>query len=66
MVMWEKLAKYCEETFGIYVDWEERFFVCVECDEPIYEEDWSAGELLELGGCCPICGMSWYGEEEDE
>lgn len=45
---------------------EERFFICPECNEPIYEEDWSTDELMELGGCCPVCGMDWYYVEEEE
>ena len=32
---WEKAAKFCEETFGTFVDWEERFFICPECDDPV-------------------------------
>lgn len=23
---WKETAKYCEKTFGVYVNWEERFF----------------------------------------
>ena len=38
---WEETARYCEETFGVYVDWEERFFHCPECGEPLYEVDWT-------------------------
>jgi predicted RNA-binding Zn-ribbon protein involved in translation (DUF1610 family) len=49
---WEEAAKYCEETFGVYVDWEERFFHCPECGEPILEEDWEDYSW----GMCPICG----------
>lgn len=38
---WEEVAHYCEDTFGVYVDWEERFFDCPECGEPLYECDWT-------------------------
>lgn len=38
---WEKAAKLCEELFGTFIDWEERFFLCPECGEPIYECDFS-------------------------
>lgn len=48
---WEEAAKYCEETYGIFVDWEERFFICPECDEPLYECDWPSEEFIS----CPIC-----------
>ena len=51
MTNWENAAKYCEDTYGIYVDYEERFFICPECDEPIYECDWEDEEFI----LCPIC-----------
>ena len=50
---WEAAAKYCEDTFGVYVDWEERFFHCPECDEPIYECDFDNFTM------CPICEIDW-------
>lgn len=52
---WEQAAKFCEDTFGIYVNWEERFFICPECDEPILEEDWENDDL----SICPICEVMW-------
>lgn len=64
--MWETLARYCQSVYGVSIDWTERYFICVECGEPIYEEDWSSDELLELGGHCPICGADWYENEEEE
>ena len=48
---WEQAAEYCYLTFGIQVDYEERFFMCPECDEPIYEEDWGDCDF----SMCPIC-----------
>ena len=57
--MWENLAKYCQEVYGVFIDWEERFFICPECAEPIYEDDWSVDELMELGGCCPVLPDSY-------
>ena len=63
---WEKCAKYCEETYGIFVDWNERYFICGECAEPIYEEDWEE----HIGWTtCPICNFNYITceyEEEDE
>lgn len=53
--MWEVNAQYVEEVFDAYVDWEERFYECPHCGEPIYECDWTADELIEL---CPICGLN--------
>ena len=29
---WEEAARHCEDVFGVYVDLEERFFICPECD----------------------------------
>lgn len=57
--MWEANAKLVEEVYGGYVDWEERFYLCPECDEPIYECDWSTVELTKH--LCPICEF----EEEE-
>ena len=37
---WETAMTYCVETFGVQADLEDRFFICPECGEPIYEEDW--------------------------
>ena len=46
-----KKRRYCEDVFGTYVDLEERFFICPECDEPIYEEDYEGHDF----SMCPIC-----------
>ena len=53
---WKHAAKYCEEEFGAYVDWEERFFECPECGDPIYECDW---EDHPNWGMCPVCENAW-------
>jgi hypothetical protein len=53
---WLSLAKYCEETLGGEVDYDEEFFICPECGEPIYADDYSDSELVACG-CCPVCGM---------
>lgn len=58
--MWEANAKMVEEVYGGYVDWEERFYNCPECGEPIYECDWSNEELEAF--LCPVC---LFGTEED-
>ena len=57
--MWEANAKMIEEVYGGYVDWDERFYNCPECGEPIYESDWSVNELIKA--ICPVCGFN----EED-
>ena len=58
---WEKNAIYVNDTYGAYVNWEDRFYECPECGEPVYEDDWSERELRQY--FCPICCDN---EEEDE
>ena len=55
MSYWECIARYCQDEYGIFVDWEERFFICPECGEPIYECDWEDEELR----ACPVCEFCW-------
>ena len=52
---WEKCAKYCEKVYGVYVDWEERFFHCPECEDVVYECDWE-GHCFDF---CPICEFAY-------
>lgn len=53
MIMWEENAREVEEVYGGFVDWEERFYECPECGEPIYEDDWTYAELF--SHLCPVC-----------
>lgn len=62
MSRWEKTARQLETIYGIFVDWDERFFECPECGEPIYESDWSDTRSWDW---CPICEFLWF-EEVDE
>ncbi len=57
--MWEKVAKLVQKDYGTYVDWEERFFQCPECGEPIYECDWSDADFAD-NQICPICEFEDY------
>ena len=50
---WKENAKIVEQVYGGFVNWEERFYICPNCDEPIYECDWESWELREF--VCPIC-----------
>lgn len=50
---WKENAKIVEQVYGGFVDWEEHFYICPNCDEPIYECDWEIWELREF--ICPIC-----------
>ena len=57
MKAWYDIARECSEDYGSQVDYEEGFFVCPECGEPIYECDWSESELRNEDGeyICPVC-----------
>ena len=54
---WNKIAHYVDETYNAYIDWEEEFFECPVCGEPLYSIDWEPSELLtDVGNfVCPIC-----------
>ena len=60
---WNELAQHAEENFGVEVDYNEEYFICPECGEPIYADDW-AQEILMEGPYCPICGFVIVEEEE--
>lgn len=51
--MWKYNVKTIEKVYGSYVNWEERFYICPECGEPVYEEDWDDEHLKYF--LCPIC-----------
>ena len=59
--MWELNANIVEGAYGGYVNWEERFYICPECGEPIYECDWSDKKLYNM--LCPVC--EYNGDEEE-
>lgn len=63
MNQWEFNANYVHMTFGTQVDWEERFYICPECGEPIYDCDWTAEELKD--NLCPVCGFDDDDDEEE-
>ena len=39
MIEWFEASKIIAEEYGTQVDYEEEFFICPECGEPIYKED---------------------------
>lgn len=53
MNAWEWNANTVREIYGCYVDYEERFYNCPDCGEPVYEEDWLEEVMAEF--ICPIC-----------
>lgn len=61
--MWESNAKYVGRVYGSFVDWDERFYICPECGEPVYECDWDENDLSDA--ICPICGFMEEEGEED-
>lgn len=56
---WRENAKLIEQVFGDFVNWEEEFYICPECGEPIYNDDWSNGYMAQF--VCPVCELT---EEE--
>lgn len=56
---WLINAMYVEKVLGCQVDYQEKFYICPECEEPVYSDDWSNEDLSEE--LCPICG---FGNEE--
>lgn len=63
-MMWEARAKEVEEVYGGFVNWEEAFYICPECEEPVYKCDWDEDELAEF--LCPICEDGYTEEEYDD
>ena len=63
--VWEKVAHLVEANYGGYIDWKERFFLCPECGEPIYECDWADSDFMNSAPMsssngdedfmCPVC-----------
>ena len=47
--IWEQVASKLEREEGAFINWDERFFVCPNCEEIIYEEDMTSD-------ACPVCG----------
>ena len=62
-MVFERIARYCEKTFGVQYDRDEEFFICPECGEPIYKDDWRDSDFLAVGSFskfknkfyCPVC-----------
>ena len=53
---WKRTARKLEDLYGVLVDYDEEFFICPECGEPIYREDWCAEDFKWE---CPICNFVW-------
>lgn len=67
MSIWERVARYCQEVYGAYIDWEEEFYECPECGEPVYKVDYNEmGDYYTIDGEGPICPVCEFLFEEDE
>jgi formylmethanofuran dehydrogenase subunit E len=55
---WDYVADIIDKDYGGYVDYEEKFYICIECGEPIYECDYGR---IDDGMLCPVCEFT----EED-
>lgn len=64
MTQWTKNAEEVEKTYDSFVDWEERFYQCPFCGEPVYECDWSDEELEAF--ICPVCEDDGNEDSESE
>jgi hypothetical protein len=50
---WEYVARYLvEQECGGFVNWTEEYYICPECEEPIYKEDYP---MIDIGMMCPVC-----------
>ena len=54
MFGWLEAGTYCEEVYGMTMNTKEGYFICPECGEPIFEEDWDEHSDWSE---CPICGF---------
>lgn len=53
MFTWEKLATAVEKNgYDTEVNWDEEYFICPYCEEPILECDFPKNKEC----ACPICG----------
>lgn len=66
-INWSTVASCVENVYGGIVDWDEEYFVCPDCGEPIYIDDFSDFEVIPAVQTkinqedneyyiCPICG----------
>ena len=52
---WELAAALAEEQ-GSECNYEEGYFVCPHCNEPIFEGDWTDDQMFKDNSVmCPIC-----------
>lgn len=64
LTQWEKNAYIVITLYDSHVDWEERFYECPFCGEPVYECDWGKKDLSNF--ICPICEERIEDDLEEE
>lgn len=70
MSYWELAAALVEEQ-GSECNYEEGYFICPHCNEPVFEGDWTDDQMFKDNSViCPICnellGDSYMIEEVSE
>lgn len=57
MYNWIQIAHLIEVNYDSLIDWNDRFFYCPECHEPVYEDEWEDFDLIDGNNnfICPIC-----------
>lgn len=51
---WISNAKWIDYECGGYVNYEEKFYICPKCEEPVDADDWEDTEFAQK--LCPLCG----------
>lgn len=52
---WLVVGTYCEEEYGTSLNTKEGYFVCPECGELLYEDEWKHHNWE----TCPICDFEF-------
>lgn len=52
---WLVAGTYCEDVYGVPLNTEEGYFICPECGELLFEDDWEWYSWE----TCPICGFEF-------
>lgn len=58
-IWWKINAKWANTFYKSEVNYDKGFYLCPECGELIYDDDWSEQDLKDF--LCPICK---YNEED--
>ena len=58
MYNWLQIAHLIEVNYDSLIDWNDKFFYCPKCHEPVYEDEWASFDLIDGNNnfICPICG----------